>query len=74
MANVSNMLSKTEKPLRQVTAFATVTAVLGHHTPHIPELCITSKRSISNLTPLTEFSAEKNENFWHLFNPINRLL
>ena len=36
------MLSKTEKPLRQVTAFAEVTAVLGHHTPHNLGLCITS--------------------------------
>ncbi len=36
------MLSKTEKHLLQVTAFAWVTAVLGHHTPHNLGLCITS--------------------------------
>ena len=36
------MLRQTEKLVRQVTAFAAVTAVLGHHTPHIPELCISS--------------------------------
>jgi hypothetical protein len=36
------MLRQTEKLLRQGTVFAAVTAVLGHHTPHIPELCISS--------------------------------
>lgn len=52
------MLRQTEKLIRQVTAFTAVTAVLGHHTPHIPELCISSKRTIlriSNIHMLLNF-------------------